>query len=187
MQIEVSIGEIVDKLSILHIKKDNITDEVKLENINKEYLYLHEIVFSQLNISYDDDYSRLLEVNKSLWVIEDDLRDLRDKERANEFDQDFIELARSVYYTNDKRAEIKKEINIKYGSLFVEEKSYKNYGGIWSQEDRIKWFIRNYYETGMEMESLRVSMKDTDLDNFVWYDEKIIIPKSSIEASSMDK
>ena len=126
MKIEVSIGEIVDKLSILHIKKDNITDEVKLENVNKEYVYLHEIVFSELSISYDDDYSRLLEVNRSLWVIEDDLRD---KEKVNEFDQDFIELARSVYYTNDKRAEIKKEINIKYGSLFVEEKSYKNYGG----------------------------------------------------------
>jgi len=123
MKIEVSIGEIVDKLSILHIKKDNITDEVKLENVNKEYVYLYEIVFSQLDISYDD-YSRLLEVNRSLWVIEDDLRD---KEKVNEFDQDFIELARSVYYTNDKRAEIKKEINIKYGSLFVEEKSYKHY------------------------------------------------------------
>jgi hypothetical protein len=181
MQIEVSIGEIVDKLSILYIKKDNITDGVKLENVNKEYLYLHEIVFSQLNISYDDDYSRLLEVNKSLWVIEDDLRD---KERVNEFDQDFIDLARSVYYTNDKRAEIKKEINIKYGSLFVEEKSYKDYSdGNLSQEDRIKWFVRNYYETGMEMELLLVSMKDTDLDNFVWYGEKIDIPKSSLEAA----
>jgi hypothetical protein len=184
MQIEVSIGEIVDKLSILHIKKDNITDEAKLENINKEYLYLHEIVFSELNINYDEDYSRLLEVNRSLWVIEDDLRD---KERVNEFDQDFIELARSVYYTNDKRAEIKKEINIKYGSLFVEEKSYKNYEDIWSQEDRIKWFVTNYYETGMEMESLLVSLKDTDLDNFVWYDEKITIPKSSLEAARMNK
>lgn len=184
MKIEVSIGEIVDKLSILHIKKDNITDEVKLENVNKEYVYLYEIVFSQLDISYDDDYSRLLEVNRSLWVIEDDLRD---KEGVNEFDQDFIELAWSVYYTNDKRAEIKKEINIKYGSLFVEEKSYKNYGEIWSQEDRIKWFVRNYYETGMEMKSLLVAMKDTDLDNFVWYDEKITIPKSSLEAARMNK
>ena len=124
MKIEVSIGEIVDKLSILHIKKDNIEDVIKLENINKEYIYLHEIVFSQLNINYDDDYSKLLDVNKSLWVIEDKLRD---KERVNEFDNDFIELARSVYFTNDKRAEIKKEINLKYGSLFVEEKSYSKY------------------------------------------------------------
>ena len=124
MKIEVSIGEIVDKLSILQIKKDNITDEVKLENINKEYVYLHEIVFSQLKINYNDDYSKLLDVNKSLWVIEDKLRD---KERDESFDDDFIQLARSVYFTNDKRAEIKKEINITYGSLFVEEKSYSNY------------------------------------------------------------
>ena len=124
MKIEVSIGEIVDKLSILQIKKDNITDEVKLENINKEYVYLHEIVFSQLKINYNDDYSKLLDVNKSLWIIEDKLRD---KERDKSFDNDFIQLARSVYFTNDKRAEIKKEINITYGSLFVEEKSYSNY------------------------------------------------------------
>jgi hypothetical protein len=124
MNIEVSIGEIVDKLSILHIKKDNIVDVVKLENINKEYVYLHEIVFSQLNINYDEDYSKLLDINKSLWVIEDKLRD---KEKIREFDNDFIELARSVYFTNDKRAEIKKEINLKYGSLFVEEKSYSKY------------------------------------------------------------
>ena len=124
MKIEVSIGEIVDKLSILQIKKDNITDEVKLENINKEYVYLHEIVFSQLKINYNDDYSKLLDVNKSLWIIEDKLRD---KERDESFDDDFIQLARSVYFTNDKRAEIKKEINITYGSLFVEEKSYSNY------------------------------------------------------------
>jgi hypothetical protein len=124
MKIEVSIGEIVDKLSILQIKKDNITDEVKLENINKEYVYLHEIVFSQLKINYNDDYSKLLDVNKSLWIIEDKLRD---KERDKSFDDDFIQLSRSVYFTNDKRAEIKKEINITYGSLFVEEKSYSNY------------------------------------------------------------
>lgn len=124
MKIEVSIGEIVDKLSILQIKKDNITDEVKLENINKEYVYLHEIVFSQLKINYNDDYSKLLDVNKSLWIIEDKLRD---KEKNKSFDDDFIQLARSVYFTNDKRAEIKKEINITYGSLFVEEKSYSNY------------------------------------------------------------
>jgi len=124
MKIEVSHGEIVDKLSILNIKKDNIFDEVKLVNINKEYLYLHKIVFSDLNISYDDDYLRLLEVNKKLWDIEDKIRD---KERNKEFDDEFIELARSVYHTNDIRANIKKEINVKYGSQFVEEKSYNKY------------------------------------------------------------
>lgn len=124
MEIEVSIGEIVDKLSILNIKKNNIDDEVKLSNINKEFLYLHEIVFSKLNISHDEYYVRLLDVNKSLWVIEDKLRD---KERNKEFDSEFIELARSVYFTNDKRAEIKREINEIYNSTFVEEKSYKPY------------------------------------------------------------
>jgi hypothetical protein len=124
MRIEVSHGEIVDKLSILNIKKDNIIDEVKLVNINKEYLYLHEIVFSDLNINHDDDYLRLLEVNKKLWDIEDKIRD---KERNKEFDDEFIELARSVYHTNDIRANIKKEINAKYGSQFVEEKSYNKY------------------------------------------------------------
>ena len=124
MKIEVSHGEIVDKLSILNIKKDNILDEVKLININKEYLYLHEIVFSQLNISYDDDYIRLLEVNRKLWEVEDKIRD---KEKNNQFDDEFIELARLVYYTNDLRAKIKKEINLKYESEFVEEKSYNKY------------------------------------------------------------
>jgi hypothetical protein len=124
MEIEVSIGEIVDKLSILNIKKDNIVDELKLENISKEYLYLHEIVFAKLNISYDDEYLILLEVNKLLWDVEDKLRD---KERSKEFDSEFIELARSVYFINDKRSRIKKEINEKYSSDFIEEKSYKPY------------------------------------------------------------
>ena len=124
MEIEVSVGEIVDKLSILQIKTKNITDNDKLKNITKEYLYLHEIVFSKLNISHDDQYVRLLEVNRELWDIEDKIRD---KERDKEFDSEFIELARSVYFTNDKRAEIKKEINLKYNSTFVEEKSYNPY------------------------------------------------------------
>lgn len=124
MKIEVSIGEIADKLSILQIKKENITDESKLENVNKEYDYLRQIVFSDLNIDHDEDYMRLVEVNRKLWKIEDDIRD---KERSKEFDNDFIELARSVYFTNDVRAEIKKDINVKYGSLFVEEKSYSKY------------------------------------------------------------
>ena len=124
MKIEVSHGEIVDKLSILNIKKDNIMDEIKLININKEYLYLHEIVFSKLNISHDEDYVRLLEVNKKLWVIEDKIRG---KEREKKFDDEFIELSRSVYHTNDFRSKIKKEINLKYGSEFVEEKSYNKY------------------------------------------------------------
>jgi len=184
MKIEVSIGEIVDKLSILRIKKNNITDSAKLVNVNKEYDYLYEIVFDELRVA-EDDFLKLASINGKLWDIEDLLRD---KENIREFDQDFVELARSVYYTNDERAEIKKMINIKYGSLFVEEKSYKNYSdGKLSQEERIKWFVANYYETGMELESLLVSMKDSDLDNFVWYGENIAIPKSSLEAARMNK
>ena len=125
MKIEVSQGEIVDKLTILQIKKENITDPSKLDNIVKEYDYLLSIVENDLEISTESpEYLELLSINKELWVIEDDIRD---KERDKVFDTEFIELARSVYTTNDKRAEIKKEINLKYGSLFVEEKSYSNY------------------------------------------------------------
>lgn len=124
MEIEVSVGEIVDKLSILHIKTKNISDVEKLKNVTKEYLYLHEIVFDKLNINYDEHYKRLLDVNKELWDIEDRIRD---KERNKEFDNEFIDLARAVYITNDKRSEIKKEINKIYSSNFVEEKSYQPY------------------------------------------------------------
>ena len=125
MKIEVSHGEIVDKLTILQIKKENITDPSKLDNIVKEYDYLLSIVENDLEISTESpEYLELLSINKELWKIEDDIRD---KERDKVFDAEFIELARSVYTTNDKRAEIKKEINLKYGSLFVEEKSYSNY------------------------------------------------------------
>lgn len=123
MKIEISIGEIVDKLSILQIKKNNIEDVVKLENINKEYEYLNDVVFNELKISKEDFFNLVL-INETLWDIEDKIRF---KERDKEFDNDFVELARSVYFTNDKRAEIKKEINLKYGSLFVEEKSYSKY------------------------------------------------------------
>ena len=123
MKIEVSIGEIVDKLSILRIKKNNISDSEKLKNVTTEYDYLYSIVFDELKIKESDFYNLVL-INEKLWDIEDKLRD---KERDKSFDNNFIELARSVYFTNDKRAEIKKEINLKYGSLFVEEKSYKEY------------------------------------------------------------
>jgi hypothetical protein len=123
MNREVSTGEIVDKLSILQIKKENIKDDVKLKNILKEFEYLYDIVFNQLKINLVD-YNKLVDINSQLWKIEDDIRD---KERNREFDDIFVELARNVYVTNDKRAEQKKEINLKYGSNFVEEKSYNNY------------------------------------------------------------
>lgn len=125
MKIEISHGEIVDKLTILQIKKDNIKDSDKLFNIIKEYEYLISIVEGDLGISTNSpEYLELLSINKELWVIEDDIRD---KERNKEFDDDFIELARAVYYTNDVRAKIKKEINLKYSSEFIEEKSYQKY------------------------------------------------------------
>jgi hypothetical protein len=123
MEIEVSIGEIVDKLSILRIKKNNITDEEKLVNINKEYDYLYYKVFQELKIESSDFYEMIM-VNEMLWNVEDSIRK---KEKNKEFDQDFIEMARSVYITNDRRAEIKKNINLKYNSTFVEEKSYEKY------------------------------------------------------------
>ena len=123
MKIEVSIGEIVDKLSILQIKTEEIKDETKLNNVRAEYDYLYEIVFNDMGIE-QSDFAELVSVNKKLWIIEDDIRD---KERAKEFDDVFIELARAVYVTNDERAEVKKKINLKYGSTFVEEKSYSDY------------------------------------------------------------
>jgi hypothetical protein len=125
MNIEVSHGEIVDKLTILQIKKENITDPSKLDNIVKEYDYLLSVVENDLSISTESpEYLELLSINKELWIIEDDIRD---KERIKEFDDDFIKLARAVYYTNDVRAKIKKEINLKHSSGFVEEKSYQSY------------------------------------------------------------
>jgi hypothetical protein len=125
MNIEVSHGEIVDKLTILQIKKENITDPIKLDNIVKEYNYLLSVVENDLGILTESpEYLELLSINNELWVIEDDIRD---KERVKEFDEDFVKLARAVYYTNDVRAKIKKEINLKYSSGFVEEKSYQSY------------------------------------------------------------
>lgn len=120
MEIEVSIGEIVDKLSILKIKRDNITDSVKLDNINREYFYLNSKVFDDLKID-NSDFDQLYLINKKLWLIEDKIRT---KEKNGEFDIDFIEIARSVYITNDERTKIKNYINLKYDSIFIEEKSY---------------------------------------------------------------
>ena len=122
MKIEVSIAEILDKMSILEIKMDKIKDETKLVNIRKEYNYLKDIS-QQLSFNIEN-YNELLKINKKLWDIEDNIRD---KERNKVFDKEFIELARSVYFTNDKRCEIKKQININSNSNFIEEKSYQKY------------------------------------------------------------
>lgn len=122
MKIEVSIGEVIDKWTILSIKILNIKDKDKLVNINNERNYLIKMIDPEL--LYDPLVDQLLNVNMSLWKVEDDLR-LCEKDK--DFSLRFIELARSVYKLNDERARIKKEINIKCGSEFVEEKSYESY------------------------------------------------------------
>jgi len=122
MKIEVSVGEVVDKWTILSIKALNITDKDKLVNVFKEKNYLNNVIDPE--ILHDPLIDDLLDVNKMLWDVEDRLRNC---EREKLFDEHFVQLARSVYILNDKRAHIKKEINIKYGSDFVEEKSYQPY------------------------------------------------------------
>jgi hypothetical protein len=124
MKIEVSLGEVVDKLSILDIKRDKITDPEKFDNIKREYDYLSSELAQ--NGFYQDNqyYKDLYEVNLELWKIEDRLREL---EKQARFEGEFVELARKVYITNDKRAKIKRDINIEYKSNFVEEKSYVKY------------------------------------------------------------
>lgn len=122
MYIEVSTGEVADKISILLIKSERITDIDKLENIKKELSSLVENFPAEILI--DKLYSLLYAVNLSLWEIEDAIRE---KERLGEFDNEFIELARQVYITNDQRASLKMKINIKYNSDIVEEKSYSPY------------------------------------------------------------
>jgi len=125
MQIEVSIGEVVDKYTILMIKASKIQDTAKLENINKELIYLIEVLKKEDPLMTDYHHTKaLFEINKELWKVEDDLRDL---ERVKDFGKEFVTLARNVYKLNDKRAHIKKEINMKFGSEFVEEKSYQPY------------------------------------------------------------
>lgn len=126
INIEISIGEFWDKITILQIKADRIKDKDKLINITKELNQLvdHWEKSSHNEIEIDAELKTLRHINEQLWDIEDNIRD---KELAQEFDDVFVELARSVYFINDKRAEVKKEINKKMGSSLVEEKSYKKY------------------------------------------------------------
>lgn len=122
MKIEVSNGEIVDKITILQIKSERIQDEDKLINVNKELNYLLPIL-KDIGIDTQHElFIELLNINKELWEIEDDIRL---KEKYADFGNKFIEVARSVYITNDKRSIVKKEINNLTGSDFTEEKSYK--------------------------------------------------------------
>ena len=123
MKIELSNGEIIDKLTILQIKLERIKDVNKIKNIKKEYKELVNTASSIMTTS-DPLYKALYEVNCELWDIEDHIRDL---ERRKDFGEDFISTARSVYIRNDKRAEIKREINIHTSSDLIEEKSYEEY------------------------------------------------------------
>lgn len=123
MKIEVSNGEIIDKLTIIEIKLGRIKDKSKLSNLKKEYEELKSA--GDLILSSEDPlYKSLYQVNCELWDIEDQIRDL---ERNKNFGDDFIKTARSVYFKNDKRSEVKREINIKTSSGFTEEKSYEKY------------------------------------------------------------
>ncbi len=124
MKIEVSNGELVDKVSILSIKLEKIKSEEKLSNIKKEYdllvKYMNELGINESS----SEYRELIKVNTELWEIEDKIRI---KEANKEFDDEFIQLARSVYFQNDKRFEIKKRINQLTKSHLAEEKEYVKY------------------------------------------------------------
>lgn len=127
MLIEISNGELLDKLTILEIKLAEIKDKVKLVNIQKEFDTLNPLakeLFDNNDGQLQNHYLELASINSQLWDIEDRIREC---EKAKRFDKEFIELARSVYITNDKRSEIKKIINVTTGSNLVEEKSYEEY------------------------------------------------------------
>jgi hypothetical protein len=122
----VSYGEVLDKITILEIKTKNISDENKLKNVTNELGILTKTWEDHVTSSPELSTlkSQLKEVNQSLWDIEDNIRI---KESKREFDDEFIQIARSVYVINDKRADVKKQINILLGSALIEEKSYQDY------------------------------------------------------------
>ena len=126
IKVPVSPGEVLDKITILEIKSERMSDPEKVANVRVELALLQE---TWKKFIRDDEvirglHAQLKEVNEALWEIEDDIRD---KERAKEFDERFIELARAVYVTNDRRSKVKKELNLQLGSEIVEEKSYQDY------------------------------------------------------------
>jgi len=127
MLVEVSNGELLDKISILELKLLKVEDEEKLVNIMTEFDALNPLVaelFENHDGQLQNHYLELVKINGELWDIEDWIRDC---EREKRFDKEFVELARSVYITNDKRCEVKKLINTLTSSGLVEEKSYKEY------------------------------------------------------------
>jgi len=124
--VPVSPGELLDKITILRIKSARMRDASKLANVRTELEALERIWSASPYAAVDvaSDVSALLAVNERLWTIEDDIRD---KERAQSFDGDFVRLARAVYIENDERAAIKRRLNVKLGSTLIEEKSYAEY------------------------------------------------------------
>lgn len=126
LSIPVSVGEIMDKITILEIKAERILDAEKLANVTAELDTLRPLVtHDALNTaSIKALVAELKDINEALWDIEDDIRE---REYAKDFGEAFIALARAVYVTNDKRAEVKKQINLATGSTLIEEKSYENY------------------------------------------------------------
>lgn len=126
IKVPVSPGEVLDKITILEIKSERMDDPEKVANVRVELKLLRDTWAANIT---DDDvirdlHARLKEINEALWEIEDDIRD---KERVKEFDERFVELARAVYFTNDKRSEVKKKLNLHLGSQIIEEKSYQDY------------------------------------------------------------
>ena len=127
MKVEVSNGELLDKLSILELKLKNIKYNKKLINIKNEYGGLSPLcnnLFDNYGNELRSLYAKLSEINAELWKIEDDIREC---ERNKDFGDEFVQLARAVYFTNDKRSDVKKSINLLTESGFVEEKSYEDY------------------------------------------------------------
>jgi hypothetical protein len=122
--VPISPGELLDKITILRIKSQRMTDPQKLANVRLELTALEETWRKFGAPDIEADITALLHVNERLWVIEDEIRD---KERAKAFDAEFIRLARAVYVENDERAAIKRRINLALGSAIVEEKSYASY------------------------------------------------------------
>ena len=122
----ISLGELIDKISILQIKKKNIEDIEKQKLINDELIMLDKVLEKVLGNNSDiaEYLHQLIEINTKLWKIEDNIREC---ERQNKFDKEFIELARGVYFTNDERSKVKLEINKQFGSQIIEVKSYKKY------------------------------------------------------------
>ena len=127
INIDVSCGELIDKLTILSIKQEKITDVQKLKNISKETFYLESTAEKLTNFdekAYESFYGKLRDVNEKLWNIEDEIRKL---EMKKDFSKKFIKLARDVYITNDERFDIKNRINIHFQSDVKEEKDYEKY------------------------------------------------------------